>query len=277
MHFHQKLMAVGFGAATIAAVGAAPAVAANLVTNGTLAALDYGQFDSVFIRNSNTKLTGWDYYASSNRNNGVSAVLTPGDATGAGFNDFSGFVWHLWDSSNGGTGTIPVNPPSGANNIWASDSADENRSTLGQSISGLTVGHTYEVSFNWAGAQLRYPDGSLWNGDTTDYWSVNFGGVIAGDATVTGGETHNTRTLALPEHNFTGWEAAKLRFSATATVQNLFFTSVGTPPSGAPPFALLDNVQLNAVPEPATWALLVVGFGVVGVAARRRAATTVTA
>lgn len=33
----------------------------------------------------------------------------------------------------------------------------------------------------------------------------------------------------------------------------------------------IDNVSVTAVPEPATWALLLVGFGMVGVAARRRA------
>lgn len=33
----------------------------------------------------------------------------------------------------------------------------------------------------------------------------------------------------------------------------------------------IDNVGVTAVPEPATWALLLVGFGMVGVAARRRA------
>jgi hypothetical protein len=32
----------------------------------------------------------------------------------------------------------------------------------------------------------------------------------------------------------------------------------------------VDDVQFNVVPEPATWAMLIAGFGIVGVAARRR-------
>ena len=110
-----KLGAVALGL-SVAGL-AAPAAANNLVQNGTFSTLDYGSYNSVFIRDSNTKLANWDYYASGTRNNGVSAVLTPGAATGSGFSDFNTYTWKLWDSSNGGTGTIPVNPPSGANNI----------------------------------------------------------------------------------------------------------------------------------------------------------------
>ena len=35
---------------------------------------------------------------------------------------------------------------------------------------------------------------------------------------------------------------------------------------------VLDNVSVTAIPEPATWALMIAGFGMVGFAARRRAA-----
>ena len=42
---------------------------------------------------------------------------------------------------------------------------------------------------------------------------------------------------------------------------------------------VLDNLTIgNAVPEPATWAMMIVGFGLIGAAARRRQSVrTVTA
>ena len=38
-----------------------------------------------------------------------------------------------------------------------------------------------------------------------------------------------------------------------------------------------DNIAAGAVPEPATWAMLIAGFGMVGASMRRRKMTTVTA
>jgi hypothetical protein len=39
--------------------------------------------------------------------------------------------------------------------------------------------------------------------------------------------------------------------------------------SGAPPFALIDSVALNA-PEPSTWAMMLLGFAGLGYAGFRR-------
>jgi PEP-CTERM motif len=55
-------------------------------------------------------------------------------------------------------------------------------------------------------------------------------------------------------------------------------TTVGTysNPSGAfsSPLLVLDNLSIAAVPEPGTWAMLLVGMGLVGAAARRRSIRT---
>ncbi|QXQ08678.1 PEPxxWA-CTERM sorting domain-containing protein [Sphingosinicellaceae bacterium] len=61
-----------------------------------------------------------------------------------------------------------------------------------------------------------------------------------------------------------------MTFTASAVSQVLSFLAVGTP-NGAPPISFLDGVSLTAaVPEPATWGLMLVGFGAVGITARRR-------
>jgi hypothetical protein len=64
-------------------------------------------------------------------------------------------------------------------------------------------------------------------------------------------------------------------FTPTATTQTLKFLSLGTP-DGLPPIAALDGVSLT-VPEPATWAMMLVGFGGIGAMIRRRRHTLVTA
>ena len=61
-----------------------------------------------------------------------------------------------------------------------------------------------------------------------------------------------------------------MNFTPTATTQTLTFLSIGTP-DGLPPMAALDGVSLT-VPEPATWAMMLLGFGGMGATLRRRRA-----
>ena len=65
------------------------------------------------------------------------------------------------------------------------------------------------------------------------------------------------------------WAPKSFAFTADDGSATLAFSSGAANSSWGP---ALDNVTvtLNAVPEPATWALLIAGFGMVGVAARRR-------
>lgn len=60
---------------------------------------------------------------------------------------------------------------------------------------------------------------------------------------------------------------------ATNTFQNFQFRSLGAGPQGA----VLDSVSIGLVPEPASWVLLIAGFGMTGFAMRRRRATSVAA
>jgi choice-of-anchor C domain-containing protein len=65
------------------------------------------------------------------------------------------------------------------------------------------------------------------------------------------------------------WQTVTLRFTANAPTTRLSFQST-TPAAWG---IALDNVSA-AVPEPATWAMLIAGFGFVGAALRRRPTTT---
>jgi len=149
----------------------------------------------------------------------------------------------------------PLSPDGG--NFIALDGDSHVRGQISQTITGLHVGATYDLSFYWAATQLANRRGA-----TTEQLETIFGTQKA-----------FTPIVANPSKGFTGWMTANETFKPTAASQLLQFLSIGTP-SGLPPLALLDGVSLTeAVPEPASWALLVAGFGCVGIAARRRRIT----
>lgn len=127
--------------------------------------------------------------------------------------------------------------------------------SISQTINGLTVGQKYTLGFDWAAAQQLF-----FNGPTTEGWDVSLGGV------------HQlTPTFHLANHGFSGWMHESFTFTATSSSEVLGFLATGGPSASQPPFSLLDNVSLTGgVPEPATWALMLMGFGAVGFAARRR-------
>lgn len=131
--------------------------------------------------------------------------------------------------------------------------------SVSQTLTGLEVGKTYTLTFDWAAAQLINR-----TGDITEQLQVSFGG-----------QTFLTPVLAVPSGGFSGWKTATMFFTPTATTQTLKFLSLGTP-DGLPPIAALDSVSLT-VPEPATWAMMLVGFGGIGAMIRRRRQTLVAA
>lgn len=127
--------------------------------------------------------------------------------------------------------------------------------SISQALSGLTVGGTYHLAFNWAGAQQQN-----FAGDTTEAWQVSFGG-----------STQSTATVSTPSQTFAGWKTAAMDFTATSTSELLTFLAKGSP-SGEPPWLLLDGVTLTqtttSTPEPSA-ALLFIGGGIL-VGLRRR-------
>jgi hypothetical protein len=151
--------------------------------------------------------------------------------------------------SNGFTGS------SNGGKFLGSD-ADYANAPVSQVINGLTVGKQYAIGFEWA--QGQFTDAT---GPTTTGWNVSFGS-----------ENQSTGAAALPSQGFSGWKNYAGTFTASAASQTLSFLAIGGP-AGLPPFALLDGVTLTevpAVPEPGTLALMLAGFGLVGVMAKRR-------
>jgi hypothetical protein len=216
-------------AAAAAVAIAAPASAANLVVNGSFDA------DTVGTKvNFQGHVTGWTGGAN------LTFLAPPGSA-----DDLNQYLAVY--------GPFPATSPDGGNFILAD--GDPNYSgAFSQTISGLTIGDRYTLSF-WQAAGQQYG----FTGPTTERWSVSFGG-----------DTQLSALFSLPEAGVGPWEKQTMTFTASAESQVLSFLAQGTP-GGAPPISFLDGVSLTAaVPEPATWAMMITGFGAVGGALRRK-------
>ncbi len=246
----------------------------NLLTNADFSS--HPNYES-FSRDVNNNIApGWAVFGFGN--GGIidivgSADLNSTPSQGAQEGGFS-----FWNSTNGGQSTITA-PPGGAVYVLGQDSAQENDAYITQMLTGLAVGSTYNVSFDWAGVQLRSADGSNWNGATDERWQVNEGGTYNGfgSQSFTGGTTQVTNVIQVASHGFTGWEHASFSFVAGATSEAFNLQALSTS-QGLPPFALLANLDVSsAVPEPATWATMLVGLGVIGAVARRRRQVLATA
>ncbi|MGI4880687.1 MAG: PEPxxWA-CTERM sorting domain-containing protein [Janthinobacterium lividum] len=225
------------------AVAAMPAAAKQLVVNGGFETTTAGpgEFDS------HTVATGW----SSNGYNFIFAAGT-GDTIGT-----AGGL-SLWGTHNGGNDVFTDSPTGG--NFVAADGAFQ-VAPIQQTITGLKAGKAFTVSFDWAAAQQ-----TGFTGDTTEQWQVSLGS-----------QTLSTAVYANPSHSFSGWMHESFTFTATGTSEVLSFLAVGTP-DGKPPFSLLDGVTgTAAVPEAATWAMMIGGLGLVGGVLRFRRRGTVAA
>jgi len=141
---------------------------------------------------------------------------------------------------DGGLGLFgPMAAPPDGNAQWMASDGAYLTGYIYQTLSGLTVGGTYAVSFYMAAAQQ-----TGYSGATSDYWQIGLG------SNYDVGPSVDTPTMNLPSQTFSGWMAQSVSLVAAATSEVLWFFAVGTP-SGQPPFALLDGVVVS-VQEPAT-------------------------
>lgn len=253
--------------APVAAIVAMPASAAslNLIANGG--------FETTTVASSRqfqgNEVSGWSNEAKPGQYTGMgyNFLIRPGTADTTGFTSLGGNLDYLygpggkqqnggnaqWNGNNFSANGLTVTSPSGGNYLLA-DGDTGFHGTISQTVNGLTIGQLYALTFEWAGASWGTTPGN-----TTERFDVTFGGL-----------TKSTETVTLTPKGFSGWRTASMNFIAGSTSQTLGFLAQGTP-NGLPPSLLLDNVSLTAVvPEPATWAMMLVGFAMVGASARYR-------
>lgn len=263
------------GLAAIAILGAASSAGAvtNLVTNGGFElsgpkagggavtksteigqqTVNNGYFTGA--KNVGQVLTGWNV-------KGYTFLYFPGegDTTGAASsfsNPGNTNPVSFWGPGNGtGNGFTATSPVGGR--YLAVDPLVKVPAPpvfdIKQTISGLTIGKTYKLSF-WSAAAQQFG----FSGATTEGWQVSFGT-----------QTFNTATVNTPSHGFSPWTLQNFTFKASSVSQDLQFLATGGPSGAVPPFSLLDGVSLIGVPEPTTWAMLIMGFFGVGSMVRRR-------
>ena len=107
------------------------------------------------------------------------------------------------------------------------------------------AGKTYKVTFDMAGN----PDGGF--GDKLMVVTSNGFNPQINSFTVGAANTHLNM----------GWQSMSYMFTAgPGTVTNIAFASDEYNPYGP----ALDNIGISAVPEPTTWALMILGFGAAG-------------
>ena len=225
--------------AMVATAGLAASLAgsahAQLVTNGG--------FETLTDKNGNAISTGgqmnYNTYASGWTTTGYNFIFTTGSADTTGETGSAGVV-KLWGPGTGNANGLPATSPSGGNYVAADGNSGV--APITQTINGLSAGHAYAVSFDWAGAQQSNRTGS-----TTEQWIVKLGN-----------DTQSTSIISLASHDFSGWKHQTFNYMATSSSEVLSFLAKGTP-AGTPPFSLLDGVSVVATPEPSPLVSLFVG------------------
>ena len=210
-------------ASLLASLSPAIGNAANLVTNGSF---EQVQIPAPFLSANPADIPGWTH----------TGVV--GDA----------LIWAVGYVDGGGSVTVAGQ---GRQFVTAGAGFNQNKNigTWSQTVSGLTPGDTYDLSFmlsaeaNFSGAQ--FVDVAASN---TSFVTQQF-------------------VAPLGATNYwSGWKAYSVSFTANAASTTLSFSSNTSFDVG------IDNISLMAaaVPEPETYALMRAGLGMVGFVARRK-------
>jgi hypothetical protein len=154
-------------------------------------------------------------------------------------------------------GPFPYDSPQHGN-FLQSDGDPFLAAPITQTISTLTVGQTYNLSFYQAAGQQVNDLGA-----TTEQWQVSLGS-----------QTQMSALMSIPTGGVWPWTPQSMTFTATSSSEVLSFLAVGA--GGVPPMVFLDGVDMEStVPEPSAAALLAVALVGAGmIRSRRRARAT---
>jgi hypothetical protein len=257
---------------------AASAGAANLVQNGS-----FSQIQGNLTTLDTSAYSGAEIDPLYNPGGSFPGGKYTGDVTGWSSPDTSpyGQVFNIYNFGLANAGTAnadtryTASEPQHMNSNFTGDSPEggafmmldgdpDFTGPLQQTINGLTPGKSYKLSFYWAGGELS---------NRTGYATIQLTGSLGGDPFATPVNTntnpHYPNSMDIPG-SFSGWSLETFNLTANSAGELLSFLAVGSPANNLPPFALLDGVSLTAVPEPSTWAMMVIGFTGLGYAAFRR-------
>jgi hypothetical protein len=188
------------------------------------------------------------------------------------------FVMNSNASANGNAGnvtlyTAPI-PAEDGNNYIAQD-AYYHPGAIQQDVS-LTHDQSYDLNFWWAtGQQVNF------NGNTYDQWQVSLGGSVLTTTGLTKNPNHSSTPWVDYDYKFVWGGASGLTLLSFRDICNGISSDPGAcdgsvDTSNGPPFSLLDNVSLRTtVPEPSTWAMILIGFAGLGYFGVRGRAKTV--
>lgn len=175
---------------------------------------------------------------------------------------------------------FPATAPTGGNFVEADGNPDYEGS-FSQTITGLTPGKTYTLSFYQAGSQqTTFANGT----PTTERWIVSLGDNPlslchnCGAVDPVYGQTstyYNTdpnasvaasQLMTTPSGGVTPWQYVSVNLTAHSSTELLSFLAWGDNGStiNLPPIAFLSGVNspnvLPSVPEPASWVLITLGL-----------------
>jgi hypothetical protein len=194
---------------------------------------------------------------------GLISIDAPGTATQN--NQTHGNAYSVWGPF--------ADPPPGGNFIQA-DGNPTFETSFNQTITGLTPGQTYDLTF-WQAAGQQGPPAQAFSGDTTEQWKVFFGSgsfsVNCGSnpcTTSTSGSMteYDSPLMNTPSESSSPWNLVTLTVKADATSDVLSFLAWGDNgnTTNLPPTVFLAGVNTPAVPEPISLSLFgaaLLGFG----------------